>query len=235
MPAVLAFAGVSAIVIMTPGPDTAMTISGTLSGGRRGGVLTALGVSCGQAAWTLAASAGVSALLIASAPAFLAVKYAGAAYLTFLGAQALRAAAGRRRSRAAGALGRADVPGGAERAGPAGGEERGSAAGPAGAAGAPRRRSGAACFRRGLLSNLSNPKMAVFFTVLLPQFGSRFAGLALLGLAFCAMTLGWLCCYALAVARLSGLLLRPPVRRALDAVTGAVLVTFGVRLAAERG
>jgi threonine/homoserine/homoserine lactone efflux protein len=77
----VAFLGVSALVIATPGPDTAITISGAASGGRRGGVLTALGVACGQAVWTLAASAGISALLVACEPAFLAVKYLGAAYL----------------------------------------------------------------------------------------------------------------------------------------------------------
>jgi threonine/homoserine/homoserine lactone efflux protein len=93
----LAFAGVSAVVIMTPGPDTAVTIGSTLSGGRAGGVGTALGVFCGQVTWTLAASAGISALLVASEPAFLAVKYAGAAYLLFLGCRRSgpRCAAGR--------------------------------------------------------------------------------------------------------------------------------------------
>jgi threonine/homoserine/homoserine lactone efflux protein len=85
----LAFLGVSALVIVTPGPDTAVTINGTLSGGRRGGVFTALGVSCGQAVWTLAASAGVSAFLAASEPAFLTVKYLGAAYLLCLGLHAI--------------------------------------------------------------------------------------------------------------------------------------------------
>ena len=59
----LAFLGVSALVIVTPGPDTAVTVSSTAGGGRRGGVFTALGVSCGQAVWTLTASAGISAVL----------------------------------------------------------------------------------------------------------------------------------------------------------------------------
>ena len=63
----LAFAGVSAVVIMTPGPDTAVIIGSTLSGGRTGGVCSALGVFCGQAAWTLAASAEIPALEIGRA------------------------------------------------------------------------------------------------------------------------------------------------------------------------
>src|SRR4051812_14784347 len=86
------FVGVSALVLMTPGPDTAVTISGALGGGRRGGLFPALGVFCGLAVWTLATSAGISALLVASEPAFLTVKYLGAAYLLYLGLHAIRAA-----------------------------------------------------------------------------------------------------------------------------------------------
>jgi threonine/homoserine/homoserine lactone efflux protein len=92
-----------------------------------------------------------------------------------------------------------------------------------------------AALRQGLLSNLGNPKMAAFFTSLLPQFGDGFAALLGLGLLFSLMTLVWLSAYAFAVARTSVFLLRPRVRRALDAITGAVLVAFGLRLAAERG
>lgn len=73
-----AFVAVSAVVICTPGQDTALTIRNTLSGGRRGGIATAVGVSIGQAIWTLAASAGVVALLSASEPAFRVLKLAGA-------------------------------------------------------------------------------------------------------------------------------------------------------------
>jgi threonine/homoserine/homoserine lactone efflux protein len=89
---VAAFVAVAAVVICTPGPDTALTIRNTLVGGRRGGALTAVGVSTGQAAWTLATAAGVAALLAASEPAFVALKLAGAAYLVYLGARSLLAA-----------------------------------------------------------------------------------------------------------------------------------------------
>ena len=58
-------------------------------GGRRGGIFTAVGVSTGQALWTVAASAGLAALLVASEPAFLALKFAGAVYLVYLGGHAL--------------------------------------------------------------------------------------------------------------------------------------------------
>ena len=90
-------------------------------------------------------------------------------------------------------------------------------------------------FRQGLLSNLGNPKMAVFFTSLLPQFGGEsFGALLALGLVFCAMTFVWLSAYAAAVAKAGDVLRRPAIRRVLDAVVGVVLVSLGLRLATER-
>jgi threonine/homoserine/homoserine lactone efflux protein len=84
-----AFLGVSALVIVTPGQDTALTIRNTLLGGRVAGMCTAVGVSAGQATWTVATSVGIGALLVASEPAFVALKLVGSAYLVFLGVQAL--------------------------------------------------------------------------------------------------------------------------------------------------
>jgi threonine/homoserine/homoserine lactone efflux protein len=197
-----AFVGIAVVVIVTPGPDTALTIRNTLLGGRAAGVRTALGVVSGQAVWTIATSAGIAALLVASEPAFRAVRLAGAAYLIFLGLQTLRRA----------------IRGGARTPEP--------------------RRESSAAYRQGLLSNLGNPKMAAFFTSLLPQFApggeASFAGLLALGLLFCALTLVWLSAYALAVARAGDVLRRTGIRRALDALTGAVLVAFGLRLATDR-
>ena len=197
----LAFLGVSVLVIVTPGQDTALTIRNALLGGRRGGSFTALGVAAGQASWTLAASVGLAALLSASEPAFVALKLAGAAYLVFLGLQALRDAFARRSVRT-------EVP-------------RGRLA--------PR-----TAFRQGLVSNLGNPKMAVFFTSLLPQFGGvSFVSLFGLGLVFCTMTLVWLTAYGAAVAKAGDVIRRPRIRRTIDGVTGTVLVALGLRLAAE--
>jgi threonine/homoserine/homoserine lactone efflux protein len=197
----LAFLGVAILVIVTPGPDTAVTIRGTLLGGRRAGMLTALGVVSGQACWTVAASAGLTAVLVASEPAFLVVKYAGAAYLVYLGLHALRSAFGRA---------------------------------PATAPGAAPRLARAGAFRQGLVSDLSNPKMAAFFTSLLPQFGGTSFWLMLgFGLLFCVLTWLWLALYAVALERLGAALRRPRVRRTIEAATGAVLVALGLRLATE--
>jgi threonine/homoserine/homoserine lactone efflux protein len=203
----LAFLGVSALVIVTPGQDTALTVRSTLLGGRRAGNATALGVASGQALWTVAASAGVTALLLASEPAFLAVKVAGALYLVVLGAQMLGRAL--RHS-----------------------HDRSPELAPRGALGL------ATAYRQGVLSNLGNPKMAVFFTSLLPQFapasGPRFAVFLGLGLCFCALTAVWLTAYAFAVARAKHLFDSSRVRRAVDGVTGVVLVALGLRLATEQ-
>jgi threonine/homoserine/homoserine lactone efflux protein len=92
--------------------------------------------------------------------------------------------------------------------------------------------------RQGLLSNLANPKIAVFFTSFLPQFvpngHAAFASLLTLGFVFSAMTLVWLCCYSTLVARAGDVLRRSKVRRVLEGVTGTVLVAFGLRLATEQ-
>jgi len=204
MAELLAFIGVAAIVIVTPGQDTALTVRNTIAGGRAAGVRTALGVVGGQAVWALAASVGIAALLVASEPAFVALKLAGAAYLVYLGAQALRAAL------------------------------RGGAGDATAASARAARGAGAHELRQGFLSNLANPKMAVFFSSLLPQFAHSFAGLLALGLVFCAMTLAWLSLYAALIARAGDVMRRPRVRRLLDAVTGTVLVALGIRLAAAQ-
>ena len=104
-------------------------------------------------------------------------------------------------------------------------------------AGVGRSSSALAGARQGLASNLANPKIAVFFTSLLPQFvtsrQSAAGALLLLGSVFVALTLVWLIAYAHAAARLARLLVRPSVKAAMDRITATVLVAFGLRLALE--
>jgi threonine/homoserine/homoserine lactone efflux protein len=202
-----AFIGVSAVVICTPGQDTALTIRNTLAGGWRNGIATAGGVAAGQAVWTIAASLGVVAVLSASEPVFATLKLAGATYLVYLGLHALWKAVVPAKSRRA-CEQRANTPPKGTRRG----------------------------LRQGVLSNLGNPKMAIFFASLLPQFapggGASFAVLLALGSFFCVMTFCWLTIYALAIHRAQRLL-AGPARRVLDALAGIVLTLFGLRLAAE--
>ena len=202
------FLAVSILVIISPGPDTAVVVRNSVWGGRKSGAAAAIGVVAGLATWTVAASLGVAALIQASEPAFVALKLMGAAYLVYLGAQALRAAFRSRRDR------------------------------PSGAAPGPRRIATVASARQGLMSNLANPKIAVFFTTFLPQFAPgrhpSFGVLLLLGMVFCGITLVWFLGYAAVAAAAAERLNRPRVRAVLEGITGVVLIGFGLRLATER-
>ncbi|MBA2294920.1 MAG: LysE family translocator [Actinobacteria bacterium] len=204
MSTLLAFLVVSAVVIVTPGQDTALLIKNTLAGGRGGGIATSLGIVAGLVVWVLATSAGLAALVVASERVFLILKLVGALYLVYLGLRSLQQAL------------RGRTEEGVLR--PAGGLLP------------------LVAFRQGLVTNLGNPKIAVFFTSLLPQFvpDGTFLPILGLGLLFCAMGLAWLTAYALLVARASDHLRGTSVRRALDAITGAVLVALGLRLATDR-
>jgi threonine/homoserine/homoserine lactone efflux protein len=86
-------------------------------------------------------------------------------------------------------------------------------------------------YRRGLISNLGNPKIAVFFSSLLPQFASSSVAIVVLGLVFCTTTALWLSAYSVVVARAGDLLRRR--RRMVDAASGAALVAVGLRLATD--
>jgi threonine/homoserine/homoserine lactone efflux protein len=198
------FLGVSTLVIATPGQDTALTVRNTLSGGRRAGLFTALGVCAGQATWAVATSTGIGALIVASELAFVTLRLLGSLYLLFLGARAILEAL---RSRPA--------------------KELPSVSDPC------LRLTSRVALRQGLFSNLVNPKMAAFFTSLLPQFATSFSGLLALGLVFCSMTLMWLSGYTFAIAKAAGFLRRPRVMQTVEALTGTVLIALGARLATE--
>jgi threonine/homoserine/homoserine lactone efflux protein len=198
---VVGFVGVVAVIVVLPGPDMALVLQNGLTRGRRAAVETAVGINAGLLVWAVAAALGIAALLHASAPAFTLLKLAGAAYLVFLGLRALGDAC----------RGTADAA-----------PER-----------AARRKTSP--FRQGLLSNLLNPKIALVFTTLIPQFvdagDPAVAETLLLAAIFIGMGLVWLTSYALLVAKVGALLQRSVVRRVLNAVTGTVLTSLGVRLA----
>jgi threonine/homoserine/homoserine lactone efflux protein len=186
----------------------ALVARNALRGGRRSGIATGVGVFSGLVVWTVAASVGLAAMLRASEPAFVTLKIAGCVYLVYLGARSLWDAL--RRSDAGSTLPRDGRPASSARV----------------------------SLRQGLISNLGNPKIAVFFTSFLPQFVPAqhppFLALLTLGLLFCVMTLAWLTVYSALVARAGDLLRRSSIRRALDGLTGAVLIGLGARLALER-
>jgi threonine/homoserine/homoserine lactone efflux protein len=202
------FVGIAAVVIVVPGPDTAIVTKNALLHGRRAALGTSFGVSTGLAVWTVASALGIASIVRASDTAFTVLKLIGAAYLVWLGIQALRTA-GRAGSHS-------DDP-------------------------EPARRTaldGRGGFRQGLLSDLANPKIGAFFTGLLPQFAgpghSVLIPFLVLGGLFVLMTVVWLCGYTLVAVKASAMLRRPPVKAAIDRVSGVILIGFGVRLALER-
>jgi RhtB (resistance to homoserine/threonine) family protein len=203
----LVFVGVAAILILVPGPDTAVVTKNVLLHGRRTALATSVGVTAGLSVWTLAAAVGVASLVRASSVAFTILKLIGALYLIWLGVQAWRAA---RRQHG-------DPRSPVDRTRPAMGALGG--------------------FRQGLLSDLANPKIGVFFTSLLPQFVDPgrpvLVPFLVLGSIFVAMTLVWLVLYSVIAARAAKTLQRPRVRAWMDRATGVVLIAIGLRVAAE--
>jgi len=192
---------------LTPGPDLLYILGHALrprQGAARAGVVATLGVITGCLVHVAIASAGLGALLAASATAFGVVKWLGAAYLVYLGLRSWRA----------------------------------SGAGPGQAAVPAATPSDGAIFRNGLLTNLLNPKVVLFFLAFLPQFiapeaADVTAAFVVLGLIFCANSLlfclGCVWGATWAGRRLGGVL--APVRPWLERVAGVMFIGFGLRLA----
>ncbi len=202
------FALASTLLILAPGPDSLLVLRNTLRHGRRGGWVTATGTMSGLLAWAAAAAFGLSALLQVSHLGYDALRLAGACYLLWLGASGLWASRGAHAGPADEPAGPADEPAGWRRV-----------------------------YLNGLLSNLLNPKIGVFFIAFLPGFIPAGAPAPLfplaLGLWFIAETGAWLATLAWMAARGAGWLRRSTVQRWLERVTGVALIGFGLRLAAQ--
>ena len=202
----LVFVGVAAIVILLPGPDTAVVTKNVLLHGRRAALGASAGVGAGLSVWTIAAAVGLASVIRASEVAFTVLKVAGALYLMWLGFQALRAA----------------------RHAPADDEARLTARPVMGARGgfwqgflSDLANPKIGIFFTSLLPQFVDPGRPV----LLPFLA--------LGAVFVLMTVLWLGAYCLIAARAAATLRRPRVRSALDRVTGIVLIAIGLRLVTE--
>jgi threonine/homoserine/homoserine lactone efflux protein len=201
----LPFLVVVGVLTVTPGPDMALVLRNGMRGGVPVAWWTGLGCCSGIAVHATAAVIGLSALLAASATAFTVVKLVGAAYLVYLGLSALW-------------------------------HSRRNPGAPQAAAGlAPVTVGRGTAFRQGMVSNLLNPKIALIFLSLIPQFVSpgepAFATTAVLAAVFLGLALLWWRLFSFAVAGLGRLLSRPRVRTAFERATGAVLIGLGARVA----
>jgi threonine/homoserine/homoserine lactone efflux protein len=212
----LLFVGAAAALVLTPGPDTVFVLTQGVSAGKREGVAAALGVSTGIFVHTAAAALGLAALLRTSALAYAAVKYAGAAYLLYLGAATLWRGNNLDFSAAATS-------------------DSGNRGDSLADATDPDLRGG---YLRGVTVNVLNPKVALFFLAFLPQFvgsgGEATVEMLALGATYAALTAAYLG----AVGLLSGgvrsaFRARPRLADGLRWVSGSVLVGLGAALALE--
>jgi len=205
----IAFALVAGLVTITPGADTMLVLSSAARGGVGRGLATAAGTVSGVYCWGLAAAAGASAVLTASETAYAALKLAGAAYLLWLGATALRSSFRR-------------APGGD---------------GPTHPDAEPTR-SLSRAYLRGLLTNLLNPKVGVFYLSFLPQFLPRDVAVLPAGVLLTSVHvlegLLFLGTVSFLGHRAGGRLRTSKVSRVLDRICATVLIGFGLRLAVTR-
>jgi len=202
------YLAVSTLLIVTPGPDTALVTRNALLAGRRAASFTTFGIGAGSIIWALASVFGIAVLLEDSVVAFSIFKFAGAAYLGYLGLRSLIVSFKT--------------------------SKQASVTTPAPQT---TRLGELVAFRQGLLSNLLNPKAGAIFATTLPQFinpGDSPTRLVLMLLAYEAILLTWLHLYGYLVSRAGQSRFGTRVRAILQGVTGVVLLTLGVRLAFEK-
>jgi threonine/homoserine/homoserine lactone efflux protein len=192
-------------LLVVPGPSVLYLVTQSIAAGRRGGMAAMLGVQTAGAVHVLFAAAGLSAIIASSATAFAILKYAGAAYLIWMGARRLL-----------------------------GGESIGHVA-----AGADSTTSQRRLFRQGFIVNLLNPKSAIFFVAVLPQFVDRTRGapwvqVLILGAIFLTIAVisdgAWVLCAGWVSTRLRS----RRAQRIESTLSGAVLIALGLVAATQR-
>jgi RhtB (resistance to homoserine/threonine) family protein len=205
--ALTTFTVAATLIVLLPGPDTLVTVRNIVRGGRSAGVATAGGILVGLTIWISVAALGLAAVLRASEIAYAALRVAGAAYLVWLGIQSLRAV------------------------------RRPATETAAAEAAPPRRGLLGNGFTAGLVTNLLNPKVGVFFVTFLPGFvphGYPVGPTSLLfGAVFIVLSLAYYVVLVGLAGKVTSWMTTPKVRRRMDALTGTVLLGFGVRLALE--
>lgn len=204
-----AWISVAVVLIVTPGPDTALIIRNALRAGARAAFLSALGIGAGSAVWAAASVLGVAVLLESSDLAFTVFKLAGATYLVYLGLRSL--------------IGSFPPAGNA-------------AADPSPLA-QPVKLDVTTAFAQGLWNNLLNPKAGAIFVTVMPQFiEPRDSPIRLILMVACyeAIVVTWLCMYGNLVSRAGRSRMGARLHKGLERLTGTVMIALGVRLAFER-
>lgn len=198
------------LLIILPGPDTAIATKNTLTVSRKGGLQTIIGSCCGLLIHTCAAVIGLSAIIVKSAYIFAVLKYVGAVYLCYLGTKTLWTL---RTIRTQSPV--VDDVGSIEH-----------------------KYSHQSCFKQGFLTNVTNPKVAVFFLTFLPQFvdgnSGTFFPFLIMGLIYTALTMLWFIFYVYLLDRISAFMKKPSTKAVIEGLTGAILIAFGIKLALEK-
>jgi len=198
------------LLIILPGPDTAIATKNTLTVSRKGGLQTIIGSCCGLLIHTCAAVIGLSAIIVKSAYIFAVLKYVGAVYLCYLGIKTLWTL---RTIRTQSPV--VDDVGSIEH-----------------------KYSHQSCFKQGFLTNVTNPKVAVFFLTFLPQFvdgnSGTFFPFLIMGLIYTALTMLWFIFYVYLLDRISAFMKKPSTKAVIEGLTGAILIAFGIKLALEK-
>ncbi|WP_243298576.1 LysE family translocator [Bacillus litorisediminis] len=201
----LTFLLLSLFVVMSPGIDTALITKRTISDGKKDGYRIALGITVGCLVHTLAAAFGLSAILLQSAVAFEIVKYVGAIYLIYLGISSFITLKKKK----------PDQP------------ERDQ-----------EKLAKKSAFKQGFLSNVLNPKVAMFFLTFLPQFVSTNSEATLqlifMGVIYMLLSITWFFVFVFFINHLRKWLMSARIQSAMDKLTGAVLIGFGLKLALEK-
>lgn len=198
----LAFLGIAIVLTLTPGADMALVARIALNRGRKAAWLTSLGIISGLFVWGIASAIGIAALLNASAMLYTIFRFAGAAYLIWLGIQAFMTHRTTQASPLSFLI------------------------------------SNAGAYRQGLINNLLNPKIGVFYTTFLPQFIAPgqpvFLTSVLLSALHGLLGIVWLTSYAAILAKFGEIFRRPAIQHTLERITGVVLIGLGLRLAFEQ-
>ncbi|WP_226683193.1 LysE family translocator [Sutcliffiella horikoshii] len=202
------FVFMSILLILLPGPDTAIATKNTLSAGRIGGFKTVLGTFCAILIHTFAAVVGLSAIIVKSAFLFSVFKYVGAIYLVYLGVKTIWVLRNKKD----------EIPMDSNVA---------------------NKFKNQSHFKQGFLTNMLNPKVAVFFLTFLPQFvdsgTSTIGPFLLMGITYAVLTAIWFVLYIYLVDQISAFMKKPRTTTVIESITGIVLIGFGVKLAMEKG
>lgn len=200
-------------LILLPGPDFAIITRNTLALGRTAGVATVLGTCCALLVHTSAAVVGLSAIIMKSALLFSVIKYVGALYLLCLGVKTFWRLKNKKEPSVDETEAEAEVAAEAEY-------------------------NGRSNFKQGFLTNILNPKVAIFFLTFMPQFvepgSSPFQSFLIMGITYTLLTAAWFIFYVNFLSRISAFMKSPRTQSAIEGITGVILIGFGIKLALEK-